>query len=273
MRWSAWPPPYDETVIEFPRFTPGPPVTVSATLFGLYATCPDRALAQLRGAFAAETRTGFVGGLAHRLFARHLNAGAIAPRDLDRACREEIGSTMNRSLVALGLTRPSQLRPLIAEVGDLYERFKRLPVDGFLGAEVSLEIQPAEGVTLRGRVDAVFADGAVGSRLVDWKTGSAVATSAPQLGFYALLWTIERGDLPARVEAVSVRTGERWGSTPDLAAVQATAATTVDVVHGLRTGIESGEPIERVAGPWCVHCPVLEECPEGRAAAAVAAAG
>ena len=85
---------------------------------------------------------------------------------------------------------------------------------------MALESVPAEGVTLRGKVDAVFDEGEAGSRLTDWKTGS-LGDPGPQLGFYALLWALERGDLPGRVEAVSLASGERVEEVPTRAGVQA----------------------------------------------------
>ena len=75
---------------------------------------------------------------------------------------------------------------------------------------------PADGVTLRGSVDAVFDDAGSGPLLVDWKTGG-LGEPGIQLGFYALLWALERGEIPGRVEAVSVGTGERMDAVPSRA--------------------------------------------------------
>ena len=48
--------------------------------------------------------------------------------------------------------------------------------------------------------------------------------------FYALLWLMERGELPAYVEAVSVRTGERYRTVPSSATVTTSGGTgSVDV--------------------------------------------
>jgi hypothetical protein len=120
---------------------------------------------------------------------------------------------------------------------------------------------------LRGSVDAVFTDDG-GTRLVDWKTGLLVE-SDDQLAFYALLWAADRGELPDRVEAVSIETGERSESVPSRASVDLTTQQVVDVVDALRGGWDSGDSLERVAGPWCRWCPLLDECAEGAAALAL----
>ena len=75
----------------------------------------------------------------------------------------------------------------IREVGDLYDRFKRFPAEGFEAAEVFIEREPLQGLTLRGAVDAVFVDSEIGTRLIDWKTGQ-IGRADEQLSFYGLLW-------------------------------------------------------------------------------------
>jgi hypothetical protein len=174
---------------------------------------------------------------------------------------------MIAKLGSLGL-KPSQLGVVIEEVGSLYERFKQLGTEGYLGSEVALEVEPAPGVLLRGSIDAVFDDGAAGTRLVDWKTGG-LGDPAPQLAFYAMLWAMERGEVPGRVEAVSVGSGERTEEVPSTAGVQATATRVATVVTELRTTWAGDGRFARVAGPWCRWCPLLEECPEGQAATTI----
>lgn len=251
-----------ESPLQFPAVAPGDDVVLSATTFVSFDRCPDQAAARLRGVYGPESRVSFVGGLAHRVFARHLTSGPIDPSGIDQACREEIGSGMNAKMSSLGL-RPSALAGIIEEVGELYERFKVLGSEGFEGAEVALEVLPADGVVLRGSVDAVFS-GDDGVRLVDWKTGS-LGDPGLQLSFYALLWALERGEIPGRVEAVSVGSGERMEEVPTRAGLEATAARAAQVVTTLRESWRSGAPFERTAGPWCRWCPLLDECSEGLA--------
>jgi len=249
--------------IRFPEVPPGEEIIISATRFVSFERCPEQAAGRLRGVYGPESRVSFVGGLAHRIFARHLSGGPIDPDGFAAACREEIGGGMNAKLSALGL-KPSALAGVVEEVGQLYERFKTLGADGFAGAEVELESTPLEGVLLRGKIDAVFDDGEAGVRLVDWKTGG-LGDPGVQLGFYSLLWALDRGEIPGRVEAVSVGSGERMDEVPSRAGIEQTASRTARMVTVLREGWSGANEFERIGGPWCRWCPLLDECPEGQA--------
>jgi hypothetical protein len=253
-------------LVEFPPVPPGDDLVISATTFSTYERCPEQAAGRLRGIYGPESRSSFVGGLAHRLFARHLTTGPIDAQSVADACREEIGAGMNPKLTSLGL-KPSQLGKVIEEVGGLYERFKKMPTEGFAGAEVQLESEPADGVVLRGSIDAVFEDDG-GTRLIDWKT-AGLGDPGPQLAFYALLWALERGEVPGHVEAVSVGTGERTDEVPTSAGIQETAMRVAEIATELRRVWASGGDLERTAGPWCRWCPLLDDCAEGMAAHAL----
>jgi hypothetical protein len=256
-------------VIQFPEAAPGEPLVVSATLFVTYQTCPMQALGRLRGAYPADTVASFRGSLAHRIFARHLVSGPIPDGDLPRVCREEIGAPdghLNMKLGPLELNRPSRLAPVLAEVSDLYSRFKRFPTDGFRAAEVNLEADVGGGVVLRGRIDAIFENESGKPSIVDWKTGSWLGDVEPQLAFYALVWALQRGVLPVSAEAVSVQTGERAGIQPNINQAEQTAREVGKMVDTLRAAFAAGEDLERRAGPHCRWCPLLEACAEGAAA-------
>lgn len=258
---------HPDSPVSFPAVRPGDEIILSASTFVTFERCPEQAAGRLRGVFGPESRRSFTGGLAHRIFARHLTGGPIPDEGLTAACRQEIGGSMNPKLAALSL-KPSDLAGVIEEVGALYRRFRSLGTEGFAGAEVALEVEPAERVRLRGSVDAVFDDGAAGMRLVDWKTGS-VGDPGPQLSFYALLWAFERGEIPGRVEAVSVATGERVDEVPTRAGLQETAGRVAAAVDALRNAWEGGGVLPTVAGPWCRWCPLLDGCEDGRAAASL----
>ena len=259
---------YDGRVIEFPPVRPGEQVVVSASAFVAFERCPESANARFRGEYGPPSRPSFIGGLAHRVFARHLTDGHIPADTFEQVCKEEIGSapSLNLRMGELGL-KPSHIPGVVAEARALYERFVKFPVDGFQGAEVFLEVEPRPDVLLRGRVDAVFGDEG-SSRLVDWKTGG-IADVDEQLTFYALLWCLERDDLPAAVEAVSVKTGERHRLEPTITDLDSLAGRVAGMVDRLRAGWAAGTDFERSGGPWCTYCPLLDGCPEGRAAAAV----
>lgn len=261
--------PYDDPVIEFPPVRPGDPIDISATSYLTYRRCPECAAARFRGEYGPDSRAGFSGQLAHRVFARHLEDGPISEGDFNQACREEIGAGLNMKVGSLGL-KPSQLNQVIEEVGELYERFKEMDFDAFADAEVGIEVSPAEGVILKGSIDATFDDGGAGIRLVDWKTGG-LDDPTDQLSFYSLLWAMDRGDLPGKVEAISLKTGERHDAVPSRADVEQTAANVAAMVDVIRTGWETGLGLERYGGPWCRYCPLLDTCSEGQAASKVTA--
>lgn len=254
-------------VIRFPEPVAGEPMRVSASLYVAFRRCPAQALARLDGHFPPETPASFKGALAHRLIRRHLEHGSIPDAEIETVCREEIGTGLNTKMVAAGIRSPSQLRPHIEQVGELYRRFKVFPGEGFEGAEITLEVEAVEGVTLLGKVDAVFR---LGARpvLVDWKTGD-LGRPMDQLGFYALVWAMDRRELPERVEAVSVATGEREEAVLGVDDLEVVARRVCDLVsEARRTWASASEP-EVVAGPWCRFCPILETCREGGSAVAI----
>lgn len=261
-------------MITFPDIADGDRMSVSATLYVTFRTCPQQALGRLRGEYPADSIASFRGSLAHRVFARHLVYGPIPERDMARVCREEIGSPeghLNMKLAPLELNRPSKLAPVLAEVGDLYARFQRFPTDGFRAAEVSLEADVGGGVVLRGRVDAIFEDPSGAPVIMDWKTGAWLEDSGPQLEFYALVWALEHGELPSRAEAVSVQTGERVGIEPTLEDAESTAREIASMIETLRAALEAGIDVGRRAGPHCRWCPLLDGCAEGTAAVEILA--
>lgn len=262
-------------MIHFPDTAPGVPLSVSATLFVTYQSCPQQALGRLRGEYPPDTIATFRGSLAHRLFARHIVRGPIADDDVSSVCRQEIGAAdghLNTKLGTLSLGRPSRLAPVLAEVADLYARFKRLPTEEIGSVEVSLEADLGNGVRLRGRVDAVSEGPDGDPTIIDWKTGSWLEGAGPQLAFYALLWAIANGALPAKAEAVSVRTGERVGIEPTVESVEATAREVGQMVDVLRSAFDTQRDVERRGGPQCRWCPLLASCSEGKTAVGVLSA-
>lgn len=256
-------------MIPVPQIPPGEPVRVSASLYTTFLRCPANALAQLQGLYGPETRASFSGILAHRIFARHLNMGAIDPNEFETACRQEIGQALNVKLGSLQL-RPSELRTVIAEVGELYERFQLISVAGCRSVEQELEVALTADVTLRGRIDAVF-DDARGVRLVDWKTGALGEVQA-QLDFYALIWALHHGELPAAVEAASVSSGERYEHVPSPAAATATGRRVAELVAAMRLGFGDEAAVLRRGGPGCRYCPLAQDCTEGATALRVLSA-
>jgi RecB family exonuclease len=252
---------YDSIVSLLRRIPPGDEFPVSATLYVTYLKCPQQALGRLQGIFQAPSRDLFRGSLAHRIFARHLVDGPIAADEFDDVCRREAGANLGASMASLSM-KPSEFRAISANVKELYDQFKTVPTDGFAGAEVEVESEPAPGIRLRGRVDAVFSDDD-GIRIVDWKTGSYLEDADPQLDFYAMAWHFANDSLPVRMEALSLRTGEQRVSVPTKEAVANTEARVAEMIHELRLAIEGGTEMPRTAGPHCQWCPLLPDCAEG----------
>ena len=123
-------------------------------------------------------------------------------------------------------------------------------------------------VQLVGTVDAVFREDLGGHRLVDWKTGE-LGEPEDQLLFYALLWALDRDDIPAYVEAVSVRTGERYQTVPSSGDLMVVASEVAAMVAVLRESWHRGDRFDRHGGPWCSYCPLLLDCAEGQSAEAL----
>lgn len=254
----------------FPEVLPGDPLRISASTFQTWKRCPASAEARFAGLFAPDSKVSFSGSLAHLIFKRHLVDGPIADADFAMVCRQEIGKsdTLNFKLAGAGLNRMSALEPVFAEVRDLYHRFVRLPTTGFAGSEVELDHEIAVSqLTLLGKIDAVFEDRDGQWRLVDWKSG-ALGEPEAQLGFYAMLWMLARGELPVSIEAYSVRSGEVYRSRPTEGDVAATAAEVAGMVSEMRSGWAAGEAARKSPGPWCRWCPLREDCAEGQAVAA-----
>ena len=255
-------------LISIPHVIPGDAVRLSASTYVAWKKCPDSANARLQGIYGPDSRPAFVGSLAHRIFARHLTAGPIAGEEFVQACREEIGgSNLNHKLAGLEL-KPSILAGVIEEVRGLYERFTRLPGEGFEGSEVTMDYENHDGVQLVGTIDAVYKEALGGHRLVDWKTGE-IGEAEDQLLFYSLLWALEREEIPAQVEAVSVKTGERYHMVPSTDDVIRVAGEVAQLVDEMRHAWSEEAALARSAGPWCRFCPILGDCAEGRATEAL----
>ena len=255
-------------MIEVPPPTPGDPVRISATLLATYERCAGEAEGRLRGIYGGDTVASFTGALLHRVIRRHLEDGPIEPESIPHVCRVEIGQgRLSTKMNAVGLSSTTRLEPVFRSIAEKYERFQRYPQDGFRSAEQLIEVEPVEGVTLVGKIDAVF-DGEDGLRLVDWKSGG-LGSPRSQLGFYALLWTLHGGAMPAEIEVVSLGTGERHAEPVTAAWMESVAAKVSDLATVIRRFRVTGDPLPLSAGPWCGYCPLSDQCSEGQAALAL----
>ena len=250
--------------MSIPHVIPGDAIRLSASTYVAWKKCPDSANARLQGIYGPDSRPAFLGSLAHRIFSRHLTAGLIASEEFVQACREEIGgSNLNHKLAGLEM-KPSSLAGVIEEVRSLYERFIKLPNEGFEGSEVNIEYATDDDLQLVGTIDAVYREDLGGHRLVDWKTGE-IGEPEDQLMFYALLWALDHDDLPAYVEAVSVRTGERYRTVPSSDDLGRVATEIAELASEMRSAWSKTSLLPKRGGPWCQYCPILSECDEGQA--------
>ncbi|MCB1245775.1 MAG: PD-(D/E)XK nuclease family protein [Acidimicrobiia bacterium] len=243
------------------------PTKVSATLYSTYRMCPQQALARYQGVYGPTSRASFRGSLAHKVFSVHLNEGEISDVGFEDRCRRLAGEHLGEPMASLHLSM-SDFRGIVGEVRDLYERFKRIPTDGFVAAEEEIEAWPDDDLVLRGRIDAVFSeDGA--QRIVDWKTGSDLENSDAQLDFYALAWRLVHGSPPVTIEAASVATGEQVLRHPTDDTTDETLRAIREMVEAFDRATATLSDLERTAGPHCKWCPILEDCSEGATAVAL----
>lgn len=240
------------------------PIRVSASLYSLYRKCPQQALARHQGVYGKGSMASLKGGLAHKVFAEHLEGRPIEDDVFAQRCRELVGEHMWGPMGDVN-PRPSEFNAMVSEVKDLYDRFRQLPTDGFVAAEKEVDAGLDDGTTLVGRVDAVFerSDGTV---IVDWKTGSYLDDSDAQLDFYALAWKLVNGAPPSSVEAASLATGEQYQRHPDTTSLAATEAEVREMVTAIRAAVEAMTELERRGGPHCRWCPLLDDCSEGSTA-------
>jgi hypothetical protein len=251
----------------FDDVMPGQPISVSATLYTTYVRCPQQALGRVQGFYGPPTKAAFRGSLAHKIFAKHLEEGEIRHEEFEQVCRETVGEQLGAQMGSLHM-KPSEFKALVSEVQSIYDRFRSLPMDGFVAAEAPFDFDGGAGITIRGRIDAVFSE-PDGTRIVDWKTGSFLEDAEPQLDFYAMAWMIVNDEIPVATEASSLATGENVRRVPTSESINRTTSDIADMVTALRGALDTGRELERRAGPYCAWCPLLEDCDEGKSAMAL----
>ena len=264
-------PSYDGEVNLFADLSEGEPLSISASLFTVYSKCPQQALARVQGIYGAPSVAAFKGSLAHKIFAHHLQDGEIPSEQFEQRCKELVGQHFGGQMASLHMTN-SGFSELVVGVEELYERFKLLPTDGFSSAETPFDVDLGNGLTLRGRIDAVY-DDENGKRIVDWKTGSFLGDAAPQLEFYAMAWQVLHDELSVATEASSLATGENMHIAPTQESVESTIHSVGQMIEQLRSAIEAGSDLARVAGPYCQWCPLLDTCDEGASALEILSSG
>jgi hypothetical protein len=51
-----------------------------------------------------------------------------------------------------------------------------------------------------------------------------------------------------------------------VAEISGVAVEIASMVDAIRGSWASGDELARIGGPWCRHCPLLDDCPEGKTA-------
>jgi len=257
---------YLGAVIQLPDFALGPPISISASSFVKYRQCPQKGLAHHRGIYGDQSRAGWIGQLVHRLIARDLRDGGL--ENIEQAAREEIGSTHLNYDQNMSVGKPSDIRRAIAEALESFNDFRQLPRPSLDHVEVSITVDAGSEVTLKGIIDGVESV-PEGIRLIDWKSGPVRPEAEIQLRFYALLWLLGKGQMPVVAEAVSIRTGERAGYEVGIESLQDLVGDIDELVTSVRHALADGSDLVLQSGPWCRHCPILDDCDEGQTAVSI----
>ncbi len=250
-------------------------------------TCPRRWFLSRR-ARAEQQRTsaqGF-GSLVHVL-AEHVTRGTIQP--------EDIPGRLDDAWPSLEFAAPWQASAERDEAGRAMDRFltwhEQRPFR-VLGVEVAFQqevLVDSRPVLLRGVADRVELDDEGGLRIVDFKTGSTVATKddaalSPQLGLYQLaaahgafdaisggarrlggaelvyLRAEVKGGLPAERYQPSLDT-HPWPLGGEPVSEVAGRPTWVHEILAAAVEVITGERTDAVAGPQCRTCPFRPDCP------------
>lgn len=137
--------------------------------------------------------------------------------------------------------------------------------------EKYLRVTNKDHLNLHGYIDRVDISPTGLVRIVDYKTGKAPAERyiAPyqfQIRFYALIWYLTQGDLPARLQLLFLKDRQVYTYTPTIADIDATNAEILAVWEQISSQARSGDfpPRRSPLCNWCdyrAHCPLLGGTP------------
>lgn len=133
--------------------------------------------------------------------------------------------------------------------------------------EKYLRVTNKDHLRLHGYIDRVDISPTGLVRIVDYKTGKAPAERyiGPyqfQIRFYALIWYLTQGDLPARLQLLFLKDRQVYTYTPTIADIDATNAEILAVWEQISSQARSGDfpPRRSPLCNWCdyrAHCPLL----------------
>ncbi|MDU2150305.1 MAG: PD-(D/E)XK nuclease family protein [Varibaculum cambriense] len=134
--------------------------------------------------------------------------------------------------------------------------------------EKYLRVTDKNHLHLHGYIDRVDISPTGLVRIVDYKTGKAPAERyiGPyqfQIRFYALLWYLTQGQLPARLQLLFLKDRQVYTYTPTLADIDATTEEIFAVWEQILTQARSGyfPPRRSPLCNWCdyrAYCPLME---------------
>lgn len=250
------------------------PLWLGKSLLGRVHSCEARFVHE-DAQPATPAGTALVAGVvAHRAIQLSVTwRGELNPFTLVEAAAERIaeeGGRDARWLAGAGPAAHAEVQGLAAErVGKFLECFPRLRRAWSPATESPLRAELAGGgVVLTGRVDLVLGrtEGLrAGKAFLDFKTGAPHPGHVEDLRFYALVETLRLGVPPFRLASYYLDGAVLHTEDVTVELLEAAAQRVADGVHKL-LGLRSGRRTPRVrAGPGCRHCPLLDDCAEGRA--------
>lgn len=261
-----------------PLVAVGEPVPLSATAVTAVGECPLRWFLDRRAAASErrDSRLGF-GSILHAVVAGVID-GEVAPDTAAMAA--ELEEVWDELPFEAGW-QSDQDRQRAVEALDRFLAWRAQSITGRTETERRFGFQlgsPAGGVEMRGSIDLVAADSAGGGRVVDFKTGSTVASVADaetnvQLGVYQLALELDDPDDLGPAGGELVYLGVEGGKDSPLPKVRS-QSTLVDPaplreqIHRVEDVIRS-EGIVALPGSTCRTCAFSRVCPamsEGRAA-------
>ncbi|MDU1224494.1 PD-(D/E)XK nuclease family protein [Varibaculum cambriense] len=134
--------------------------------------------------------------------------------------------------------------------------------------EKYLRVTDKNRLHLHGYIDRVDISPSGLVRIVDYKTGKAPAERyiGPyqfQIRFYALLWYLTQGELPARLQLLFLKDRQVYTYTPTPADIDATTEEILAVWQQISTQARSGyfPPRRSPLCNWCdyrAYCPLME---------------
>ena len=181
------------------------------------------------------------------------------------------GGSLADYLQTIGTAERAELRALANDrVATFLECFPPLKPRWWPVTESNVRVDLMDGrVVLKGKVDVTLGraqgPGGKGKVLIDFKTGGFRPSHLDDLRFYALLETIKYGSAPRMVASYYLESARPHAEVVTEGLLEAALARTIDGARRLVELQFGGATPTRHPSVACRWCPVLHECPDGRA--------